>query len=360
MKIRVVFTVLAAAVAFVCQATAADMPKAPAVSTNKATSVAAPAPATDEVVARVNGTQIKRKELTDTVQTFAVQMGRQGHPVLPNQIASLQHDALEELIGRELLLQEGDKHIPLDIDKKVQEEVDRMKIQAGGEDLFNKSLAEAGIAPAEYAQRVRDTIIIRGAIQTVVDKEVKVSPEDVRAFYDKYPDQFKRPETVRASHILIRCPPDASDDVKKAKRAQIEAARALVKNGGKFADVATKVSEDPGSAPNGGDLGYFSRGQIMPEFDATAFSLKTNELSDVITSRFGYHIMLVTSRKPAQIVPFDEVKEDLAKYSKLRKGDELTRAHVAELRKAAKVEILLPSPPAPAAETTPPVQAPTK
>jgi peptidyl-prolyl cis-trans isomerase C len=359
MKIRVVFAVLAAAVAFVCQATAADMPEAPAESTNKTTSVATPAPTTDEVVARVNGTEINRKELNGAVQAFAFQMGRQGRPVLPSQNASLQHDVLEELIGRELLLQEGGKYIPADIEKKVQEQVGQMKAQAGGEDQFNKSLAEAGIAPEEYAHRVRDNIIIRGAIQTVVDKEVKISPEDARAFYDKNPDQFKQPEVVRASHILIRCAPDASDDVKKGKRAQIEAARALVTNGEKFADIARKVSEDPGSAQNGGDLGYFPHGQMVPEFDTAAFSLKTNEVSDVITTRFGYHILLVTGRKPAQTVSFDEVKEQLTQYLKQRKGSDVARTHVAELRKAAKVEILLPAPPAPVVETRP-VEAPSK
>jgi len=359
MKIRVVFTVLAAAVAFVCQATAADMPKAPVDSTNKPASVATPAPATDEVVARVNGAEIKRKELNGAVQAFAVQMARQGHPALPGQSLSLQHDVLEELIGRELLLEEGGKHVPADIEKKVQEQVDQMKTQVGGEAQFNKSLAEAGIAPEEYAHRVRDNIIIRGAIQIVVDKEVKISPEEARAFYDKNPDQFKQPELVRASHILIRCAPDAGDDVKKGKRAQIEAARALVKNGGNFADVAKKVSEDPGSAQTGGDLGYFPHGQMVAEFDAAAFSLKTNEVSDVITTQFGYHVLLVTGRKPAQTMPFDEVKTDLTQFLKQRKGNDVTRTYVAELRKTAKVEILLPAPPAPAVETRP-VQAPSK
>jgi peptidyl-prolyl cis-trans isomerase C len=241
----------------------------------------------------------------------------------------------------------------------VQEQVDQMKTQAGGEDQFNKGLAEAGIGPEEYAHRVHDNIIIRGAIQTVVDKEVKVSPEDARAFYDKNPDQFKQPELARASHILIRCAPDASDDVKKGKRAQIDAARALVKGGEKFADIARKVSEDPGSAQTGGDLGYFPRGQMVPEFDTAAFSLKTNEVSDVITTRFGYHILLVTGRKPAQTMPFDEVKEDLTQYLKQRKGSDVARTHVAELRKTAKVEVLLPAPPAPVVETQP-VPAPAK
>jgi peptidyl-prolyl cis-trans isomerase C len=362
MKIRVAFAVLTAALTLVCQTFAADKPKAAAASTNKAASVAAPAPVTDVVVARVNGTEIKRKELDVAVQGFAAQMARRGRPVQPSQSAVLEQDVLEELIGRELLLQEGSKHLPADIDKKTQEQAEQMKAQAGGEEEFKKTLAESGITAEEYVHRVRDNVIIHEAIQSAIDKEVKISPDEVKAFYDKNPDQFKQPETVRASHILIRCPPDAPDDVKKAKRAQIDAARSLVKTGDKFAEVAKKVSEDPGSAVNGGDLGYFARGQMVPEFDAVAFSLKTNEVSDVITTQFGYHVLLVTGRKPAQTVPFDEVKDELGKFLKQRKGNDVTRNQVAELRKAGKVEVLLTAPvPAfvPSVETAP-MKAPSK
>jgi peptidyl-prolyl cis-trans isomerase C len=182
----------------------------------------------------------------------------------------------------------------------------------------------------------------------------------VRAFYDKNPDQFKQPETVRASHILIRVTADASDTVKKEKRTQIDSVRTLVKNGEKFADVAKKFSEDPSSAVNGGDLGFFGRGQMVPEFDTAAFSLKTNEISEVITTQFGYHVLMVTDRKPAQTIPFDQVKEDLAKYLKQRKGADITRDQVASLRKAAKIEILLPEAPSLPGVETAPVQAPTK
>jgi peptidyl-prolyl cis-trans isomerase C len=99
---------------------------------------------------------------------------------------------------------------------------------------------------------------------------------------------------------------------------------------------------------------------MVPEFDAAAFSLKTNEISDVITTQYGYHVLLVTDRKPPGTVPFDQVKEDLAQFLKQRKGADITRDQVASLRKAAKVEILIPEPPpAPNVETAP-VQAPTK
>jgi peptidyl-prolyl cis-trans isomerase C len=353
MKNRVVQAVFAVALTFGCQAFGADNPKV--ASSNKAASATMSAPGTDEVVARVNGTSIKRKELDTAVQALATQMARRGRAVPASQSATLEHDVLDELIGRELLLEEGSKHIPLDIEKKVQEQVDQTKTQLGGEDEFKKTLAGTGITPEEYAQRVRDNLIIHAAIDNL-DKEFTISPAEVRDFYDKNPDQFKQPESVRASHILIRVPPDATDDVKKAKKAQIDAARSLVKGGQSFADVAKKVSEDPGSAPKGGDLGYFSHGQMVPEFDVVAFSLKTNQVSDVITTQFGYHILIVTGRKPAQTMAFDDVKDELGKYLKQRKANDATRDHVAELRKMAKIDVLLPEAPLSPLIATPPAK----
>ncbi|HXI83776.1 MAG TPA: peptidylprolyl isomerase [Verrucomicrobiae bacterium] len=360
MKIRVVCATFVIAVTLACRMFAADKPKA-AVGTNApATAVVATAPKPDEVVARVNGAEIRRKELDAAVQAFMFQMSRRGRPIPPGQGAMVERDILDELIGRELLREEGNKHIPADIDKKVEEQIAQVTTQVGGEEQFKKTLADTGITTDEYAKRVRDNVIIRGAIDSAVDKEVKITPEEIRAFYDKNPDQFKQPETVRASHILIRCAPEATDEVKKEKRTQIDSVRALVKSGEKFADVARKFSEDPGSARNGGDLGFFGRGQMVPEFDTAAFSLKTNEVSDVITTQYGYHVLLVTDRKPAQTIAFDQVKDELGQYLKQRKGNDVTHDQVASLRKAAKVEILVPEPPpAPVVETAP-VQAPTK
>lgn len=361
MKIRVVLTIFAAVGTLAGPAFSADSTAAPAATTNKSAVVAAG----DEVVARVNGSDIKRKDLDAAVQAFGYQMARQGRRVPPGQMGQLQRSVLDELIGRKLILEQGAKQVPADIDKKVQEQIDETKTRMGGDEEFKKTLADTGVSLEQYTHQVRDNIIIRESIEALVDKQVKITVEDAKAFYDANPDQFKQPEMVRASHILIRCAPDATDEVKKEKRAQIDAALSLIKSGEKFADVAKKVSEDPGSAENGGDLGFFPRGRMVPEFDTAAFSLKTNEISGVITTQFGYHILEVTARKPAQLMPFDDVKEKLADYLKQRKGSEITRAYVADLRSAAKVEVLLPEPamPSMADPTMPtvqtaPVQAP--
>jgi peptidyl-prolyl cis-trans isomerase C len=194
----------------------------------------------------------------------------------------------------------------------------------------------------QYTRQLGDNVIIRDTIQSIINKKVVVTTNDARAFYDANPDQFKQPEMVHASHILIRCSPDSTDEVKKDKRAQIDAALALVKGGEKFADVAKKVSEDPGTAEKGGDLGYFAPGRMVPEFDTVAFSLKSNEVSGVVTTQFGYHIIQVTGRKPAQTIAFDDVQDRLIDYLKQRKGGEVMRTYVADLRQVAKVEVLLP------------------
>jgi peptidyl-prolyl cis-trans isomerase C len=343
MKIGVLPAVLIIAVSVASPALAEEKPKAAAGPSNAAPA-ATLAPATPDVVARVNGAEIRRKELDTAVQALKMQMARRGRDVLPLNTARLENDVLDEMVERELLRQEGRKHVPADLDQKAQAQIEMVKKQFGSEEQFQETLAETGVTLDEYARRVHDNVIIQDMLQHLIDNEVKVTPEEIKSFYDKNPDQFLRPETVRASHILIRVAPDASNELKKDKRAQIDAARSLIKNGEKFADVARKVSEDPGSAPNGGDLGYFPRGAMVPEFDTAAFSLKTNELSEVVTTQFGYHVLMVTDRKPAQTVPFDEVKDRIGEYLKQRKGSDVVRDHVAQLRKTAKVEILLPQP----------------
>jgi peptidyl-prolyl cis-trans isomerase C len=330
----------------------------------------APAPAAsgpDEVVARVNGKDIKRKELDAAAQGYLAQLAQRGQRVPPEQFPRIEYDLLDQLISRELILQEGRSTKITNLDEQVKLQLSTVKKQAGGDEAFASALKDGGLTEQDYAGRVRDSIIVRETIQKVVDSKVHITPEQVKSFYDQNRDKFVQPEQARASHILIRVPADASDKIKAEKHAQMELIRTRLKQGEKFADVAKAVSEDPGSAQNGGDLGYFGRGAMVPEFDLAVFSLKTNELSDIITTPFGYHVLIVTNRKPKHEVPFDEVKAEIEPYLKNQKGGEIAQQHVKDLRKTAQVEVLMKAPPvttpapsgsAPVVET-PPVAAPT-
>jgi peptidyl-prolyl cis-trans isomerase C len=364
MKLKVVFLLLA--VALVRPAFGEDKakpvpsePAKPAATTTvpPATGTnAASVHGTNDVVARVGSEPITRKELDFAVHSAQMQMARRRSSVPPSMMAQFQYDVLEEVISRQLVLQEGVAHPPADLDDKVKKQVAEVETRLGGEESMVKALQESGVTKDEYVGRIRDELIIQNTLDQLIEQSVKVTPEEVKEFYDKNPDKFVMPETVRASHILVRVPPNASDEVKSNKLVQIEAARSLVKGGDKFADIAKKVSEDPGSAAQGGDLGYFRHGQMVPEFDEAAFSLKTNEVSEIITTQFGYHVIMVTDHKPAGQRSFDDVKDDIEKYLKATKGREVVQQHIKELRDKTQVEVFLPRPPS--ASLTPKLTAP--
>jgi peptidyl-prolyl cis-trans isomerase C len=142
--------------------------------------------------------------------------------------------------------------------------------------------------------------------------------------------------------VLILVPAGSTDDVKKEKKAKIDATRERLVKGEDFAVVAKEVSEDPGSAAQGGDLGFFGRGMMVPEFEKAAFSLKAGEISEVVTTQYGHHILKVTGNKPAGEIPLEEAREQLRQFLVQQKSETVAEAQIAELRQAAKIDVLLP------------------
>ena len=322
---------------------ASSTPPAPMSTGQMVAAAAASAPTHNpvEVVARIGSREIKRKELDLAVQTVETRFAQGGRSFPQQQIPVLEHQIIDDMINRELILQEGLAHVPPDVDVKVQQQLDKVKSQLGGEEGLAKALQEAGVTPGEYAKRTRENMIIQETMRSLFDREIKVTPEEIKAYYDGNREKMKQPEAVRASHILIGMSPDASEETKATKRAQIETARSLIKGGDKFADVAQKFSEDRGSASNSGDLGFFTRGQMVPQFEAVAFSLRTNELSDVLTTQYGYHLLMVTDRKPEREATLDEVKGDIEKFLRSTKSAEVAQQHIKGLRDKTKVEVFL-------------------
>ena len=169
------------------------------------------------------------------------------------------------------------------------------------------------------------------------NKKFKPDPEDE---LDQMVELLKSKlgETVRARHILIRS--SRNDDFKKRSVAlnKIKAIKKKLDNGADFVDLAKEKSEGP-SASKGGDLGYFSKGQMVPEFEKVAFSLSVGGISGVVETEFGYHIIMVEEKKAAKRLKFDDIKLDLAGYIYQKKGQERYDTYVASLRKKAEVKI---------------------
>jgi parvulin-like peptidyl-prolyl isomerase len=146
-------------------------------------------------------------------------------------------------------------------------------------------------------------------------------------------------ERARARHILIRVPPDASKDDREAALKKIKDVQEQLKKGADFADLAKKYSEDPGSKDHGGDLGYFSRGDMVPAFDKAAFALDVGQTSDIVTTDFGYHIIQVEEKKAASGMSLDEIKDDLRDYLFQQRGAKRFESYVKDLRSKADIKI---------------------
>ena len=140
---------------------------------------------------------------------------------------------------------------------------------------------------------------------------IDLSDAQVRNWYGSHLDQFRTPERVHVRHILLKTTGQSPDEVNKIK-AKAEALLKQVRSGGDFAQLATKNSEDPGSAQRGGDVGWVVRGQTVPNFESTAFSLKPNEISGLVTTEYGFHILQVLAHEQARVRPFDEVRGEIA------------------------------------------------
>ena len=154
-----------------------------------------------------------------------------------------------------------------------------------------------------------------------------VTPTEVQSYYNGNITQYQTPEQVRASHILLNT---AGKD-EAAVRKQAEDILQQVKAGADFAELAKKYSEDEGSKPNGGDLDYFSRGRMVPEFEAAAFALEVGQVSDLVKSQFGFHIIRVVDKKPAVTRSLDEVRPQIEEQLKRQRADQQIATRATEL-----------------------------
>jgi peptidyl-prolyl cis-trans isomerase D len=182
-----------------------------------------------------------------------------------------------------------------------------------------------------------------------VEAQTQVTPDDLQAYNDQHRDEFRVPEQVNVRHILIKTPlpgPDGKVDTKGAEEARKKAEDVLkqIKAGGNFAELAKKYSEDPGSAKNGGSLGWIGKGRTVPEFEKAAFSLPKGGTSDLVQSSYGFHIIHVDDKQDAHLKTLDEVKDQIQSVIKQQKAARaadslasalLTQARTAGLDKAA-------------------------
>jgi peptidyl-prolyl cis-trans isomerase C len=307
-----------------------------------ASSIQAPAPkpfpaTLPDVLARVNGEPIEKDEFERALKSVEA---RAGQAVPSDKRDEVCRGLLDELVSYHVLMQESKARKIEVSDTDVDARIAEVRKQFPSEDDFNKALASRSMSLDTLKQEARQEMTLSRLIESEVKKEIKVEETDIKDFYDKNPDRFQQPESVRASHILIRNESNATDTQKKEARAKAEEVLKEVKAGSDFAALAKQHSQD-GSAPQGGDLNFFGRGQMVPPFEQAAFALKPGETSEVVETQFGFHIIKVTDRRPPRAVPLAEVAPRIGQFLTMQQQQQKTAEFINRLKARSKIEILI-------------------
>lgn len=221
--------------------------------------------AKNETVATVDGNKITKQNLYDAL-------------VKENGPATV-----DALIADKIVELESKKANIKVTDEEIQKELDTLYAQYGGEDALKEQLQASGTS----IDAIKEDIVNYLETRKLIEPTIKITDEEINAYFEQNKDTFAQQEQVEASHILVKDKATAEEVLKK------------LKNGGDFAKLAKEYSTDTGTANKGGSLGYFGRGQMVKEFEDVAFKLKVNEISGPVKTEYGYHIIKVTGKKEA-------------------------------------------------------------
>ena len=300
---------------------------------------AARAELVDRVAAVVNGDPIA---LSEVEQRAAPELAQMRVPLAERAKArdKVIHQALDAVIGDRLLdaqvkengIEVSDQEVDAGIaDVKKQNQVDDQQFEA--------LLANEGFTPAKYREFMRQHMARMKLINAKVRTKVKISDEDVKAAYAAWAKDEGSDAEIHARHILVQVKPNASaEEVEKAHQKALEIAAQARKPGADFVELAKQKSEGP-SAEDGGDLGFFRRGVMVPAFDNAAFKLRPGEVSDPVRTNFGWHVIKVEERRSVDVQSFDEVKDQLREKLAREQLDRLGNEYIAELRQQATVDV---------------------
>ena len=317
-------------------ASAQSAPTAPAAPPQAP--AAKPVPAQlPEVVARVNGETISGKELEDAIRAIS---GRAG-PIPPDERDRVYRGVLDDMIGYRLMIQEAKARKIAVADAEIDAQVAQIRSQFPNDAQFQQALTAQNTTLEAVRNDTRDEMSAAKLVDSEIASKIAVKPEAVTDFYNKNQDKFQQGARVRASHILIGIPQNADAATKQQAKSKAEALLKDLKAGKDFAEAAKANSQDPGSAPNGGDLGYFEQGQMVPPFEQAAFALKAGEMSDVVETQFGYHIIKVADKQTSRVVPLDEAKKQIEEYLTQQNRHAQTEVFVQALKARAKIEVLI-------------------
>ena len=357
MKLKHTFFAVIAATAVALpfvHAAAPDTTSAPGTTSTSATSTdQMTALFGDPVLAKGTGVNVKRSDLDAELTGIKSEAAARGQEIPPDQMTQIEARLLDQLIDVQLLMQQANADDKAQGTKKADDAMATLKERYGSGDALNMQLKAIGTTEDQFKGKISEQATAMATLQRQLG--ITVTDADIKKFYDDHPADFEQSEMVHVRHILLmtidpttRAP--LADDVVKAKRKEADDILMKARSGEDFSKLAATYSEDPMTKDKGGELPPFPKGQMLPEFEAAAFSLTNNQISDVVTTVYGFHIIKFIDRTPAKkltlsdkvpgsdVTISDRVKDILTQQKEQLEAP----AYLAKLKKAANVEITDP------------------
>ncbi|MEN9572711.1 MAG: hypothetical protein RL514_566 [Verrucomicrobiota bacterium] len=297
------------------------------------------------VLAKGIGFEINSRQLDEAYLNFRTAAAARNQPPPPeDKRLEVERKLLDRLIVVEVLKRKANEAAKTKGKAAADKMLAEFLQQAGSSEAFRRQVEVMGMTPESFTAQFTERAIVEEVVKQEVGDKVIITPQQVQKFYDENPKRFDQPETVRAAHILLKSVDLASKqelppEQQKAQRTLIEALLKRVRAGEDFAKLAKEFSQDPGSKERGGEY-LFPRGQMAMEFEVAAFGMSPGQVSDVVTTKFGYHIIKVLERNPAGRVEFAKVKDRIREGLQQEEADKQLPAYLEKVKKAAGVEIL--------------------
>lgn len=286
------------------------------------------------VVVWVNGDPVYAADISVAMGSIGPQLKSAGQDLTQEELMQV---SVGRIIDQKILAQQA-RQLELSVDEdRIQAQVDRMAGEAGGRETLEQDLAQGGMSIERMTETLRELELARLFVDSQIRSGMQVTDAELEAFYTENRDSFKRPETVRARHILAKVEEGADEATRKEARERIETARQRALAGEDFAALAEQISDCP-SSKRGGDLGFFAYPQMVEPFSEAAFAMEPGGISDVVETKFGYHVIKVEGRRPAEDIDLAEVSSRVRSVVLERKVGEALNQRLSELREQADIE----------------------
>ena len=309
------------------------------------------------VVAKVNGTKLTSDLLKREMIAYRLLASRQGKTMETKDEEKVAQGLLMKAIDDELIYQQGLKQ-SIHIDSAIiDRELNNIESQFPGKKLFLAALAAQRLTFDVLKRKIKKTLLKEEFIRANIASKVQVSDDEVKSFYNQSKDTFMRPETFKISHIYVTIPAagdgdaDSPKDRAKAKeildwvinesRNKINQASLALKSGKSFASVAKDFSEDPKTAGKGGNLGFIMINQTLPEISSSMIKLKLGEVSNVIKTSLGFHIIQLNNKKESHKLPLVEVEVEILNHLLKLETEIQLKSYLSDIRKKSKIEIFI-------------------